>query len=218
MSQRRAAPLAAAALLTGAALVVVAGLRHPLLGGGGPGQLAIVAATAGWRAIHLALIAGEVLLVAGVIGLALSQADTGGAGATRGGALLFALGIGLALIQILFMGGAATALATAYVRAEPGLAATQAAFTYDMLHPFAQLAGRAGEFTVGLGVAVLGWGVAAGRRLPRWLGAAGVAAGCGCAAWAVVTPEHASMLMAGMGLVAAWAVACGGVLFARPHD
>ena len=112
----------------------------------------------------------------------------------------------------------ATALATAYVRAEPGLAATQAAFTYDMLHPFAQLAGRAGEFTVGLGVAVLGWGVAAGRRLPRWLGAAGVAAGCGCAAWAVVTPEHASMLMAGMGLVAAWAVACGGVLFARPHD
>jgi hypothetical protein len=209
MSARWSVGLVPLALLVGGALLAVAGARHPLASGDGPAQLTTISATAGWRAIHLALLLGQVLVVAGVIGVALRHAESAGAAAARGGALLFTFGVGVALIQILFMGGAAAALAAAYARGEPGLTATQAAFMFDMFHPLAQLAGRAGEFAIGLGAATLGWGVVRGRRLPRGLGVAGVAAGAACSLWAVVTPEDAPLLMAGVGVVTAWAAACG---------
>lgn len=208
-------PLAtAAALLLGAVCVAGSGLRHPLLVGDGPAQLATIGAEPLWHMIHLALIVGEVLLVAGVMGVALECSAAGRGGPGWAGAVVFALGVGLALTQIFFMGGAAMSLAAAYARGEPGLAATQAVFTYDMLHPSAQLAGRGGEFAMGLGLAVLGWGVAAVPSY-RWLGIGGVGAGGACAAWALATPERAPMLMAGVGLVTIWAATCGAVLLAR---
>jgi hypothetical protein len=208
----RRPPVAPLALVAGALLVAGAGLAHPLLTGDGPAQLAIIAATRAWRAIHLALVAGEILLVAGVAGVSLRHADTAGAGATRAGALLFALGVALSLIQILFMVGAGSALAAVYVRGGAGLAATQAVFAYDVLHPFAQVAGRAGELTLGLALATLGWGTLAGGRWPRWVGYGGVAAGVACAAWALGVRETDPRLMAGVGLVAAWAFVGGVVM------
>src|SRR6266513_1991449 len=45
-------------LLAGSLLVSAAGLMHPILKGDGATQLATVAATAGWRAIHWVLLAG----------------------------------------------------------------------------------------------------------------------------------------------------------------
>jgi len=212
MSHPRQSFASGIALLAGALLVTVVGLCHPMLTGDGPAQLATIAATSAWRAVHLALIAGEILLVAGVAGFALRHADTPCAGTTRAGALLFALGVALALIQILFMVGAASALAAAYVRAYPGIAATQAVFMYDMLHPFAQVAGRAGESALGLALATVGWGTVNGGVLPRWLGYGGVAAGVLCALWAVGVPESDPRLMAGVGLVTLWALASGLVL------
>ncbi|HXF95625.1 MAG TPA: hypothetical protein VNI61_05940, partial [Gemmatimonadales bacterium] len=173
----RASRVSSLSLLSGALLVGVAGLRHPLLAGEGPQQLAVIAAASGWRAIHLALILGFVLVVAGLVGVALRHGETAGSGAARAGALLAVLGYGVALVGVLFMAGAAPALARAYAAAEPGLAATGAVFVYDMLHPFATLALRAGEFAVGLSTWALGWGVLRGGVLPRGLGVGGAGAG-----------------------------------------
>ena len=212
MSHPRLSFIAGLTLLAGALLVGGAGLCHPLLSGDGPGQLETIGATAAWRAVHLSLIAGEILLVAGVAGFALRHADTPGAGVTRAGALLFALGVGLALLQILFMVGAASALAGAYARGYPGIAATQAVFMYDMFHPFAQIAGRSGELALGLALAVIGWGTVRGGLLPRWLGYSGVVAGVLCALWALGIREDDPRLMAGVGLVTVWALVSGVVL------
>lgn len=212
MGHPRLPSVAGPALLAGALFVAVAGLCHPMLSGDGPAQLETIVATSAWRAVHLALIAGEILLVAGVAGFAIRHADSPGAGAARAGALLFAFGVALALIQIMFMVGAASALAGAYARGYPGIAATQAVFMYDMFHPFAQVAGRAGEFALGLALATLGWGTLSGGILPRWLGYGGVAAGVLCALWAVGVRESDPGLMAGVGLVTVWALAGGLVL------
>src|SRR5207237_10233710 len=52
-----------------------------------------------------------------------------------------------------------------------------AAVVFDILRPFALDAQRVGGFALGLATALFGWGVLDGKVLPRWLGAAAVAAG-----------------------------------------
>ncbi|MGH7699743.1 MAG: DUF4386 family protein [Gemmatimonadales bacterium] len=200
----------ALSLLAGALLVGSGGLRHPLLTGEGPAQLAAIARTAGWNGIHLALAFGFVLVVAGLVGVALQHGDTRGAGAARTGIPLAVLGYGTALVGVLFMAGAAPELAAAYTTAQPGLAATEAVFVYDMLRPAATMALRVGEFAIGLSMWAYGWAVLDGRLFPRWLGWFGVGAGAVCALWAVVMSPDAAILMGGMAPVTVWQVLVGG--------
>jgi hypothetical protein len=202
-------------LLAGALLVGVAGARHPLLSGDGAAQLGDIAAASGWRGIHLALVFGMILVVAGLVGVALRHGETAGSAAARAGVVLGVLGYGTALVGVLFMTGSAAHLAETYAAAGPSLTGTQAVFVYDMLRPFAAMALRAGEFAIGLAIWSLGWGVVDGGVLPRWLGRFGVAAGVVCAVWAVVINEHAAMLMGGMALVTVWQVVVAGVMAGR---
>lgn len=192
--------------------MAIGGLLHPLLTGDGAEHLGTIAATAAWRGLHLALAGGFVLLTAGVASVAAGQMDPG-ARVAHAGALIFALGAGLALMQILFMLGSGVALASIYSRGDPGLSATNAVFVYDVIHPFAQASGRVGQFAAGLGLAVLGRALGGGS-LPSWLGHAALGAGAGCAVWAVLVHEGDPRSMGGMGLVTVWAVVCGATLFA----
>lgn len=212
---RRVLSVSALSLLAGALLVGVAGLRHPLLSGDGAAQLAAIAGTAGWRGIHLALVFGMVFVVAGLVGIALAHGETPGWAAARAGILLAVLGYGVTLVGVLFMTGAAPRLAAAYSQGEPGLAATEAVFLYDMLRPFATSSLRVGEFAIGLSAWAFGWGGLDGRLFPRWLGWLGVAAGAACALWAVVMNEEAARLMGGLAPVTAWQVLAAGVMM-RP--
>jgi hypothetical protein len=166
--------------------------------------------------MHLALVVGFVLLVTGVAAVAARQADPG-ARLARVGASVYALGAVLALMQILFMVGSGVALAAVYSRGDPGLSATQAVLVYDVLHPFAQISGRAGQFAAGLGLAIVGRAVAGGS-LPRWLGHAALGAGALCALWALLVHEADPRSMGGMGLVAVWSVVCGVTLFAARRE
>ena len=193
-------------LLAGALLVGVAGLRHPLLDGDGAAQLTAIAASPAWRGIHLSLVFGTVLLVAGLVGVALRHSETAGSAAARAGILLAVLGYGTALVGMLVMTGSATRLAAAYVAGQPGLAGTEAVFFYDMIRPFATIALRGGEFGVGLSVWSFGWALWDGRVFPRWLGMFGVLAGVVCAVWAVLSHEDAARLMGGLALVTVWQV------------
>ncbi|HEX9703715.1 MAG TPA: hypothetical protein VGA20_00520 [Gemmatimonadales bacterium] len=202
-------------LLAGALLVGVAGVRHPLLQGDGAAQLATIAATPGWRGIHLSLVFGIVLVVAGLVGVALKHGETAGSAAARAGILLGVLGYGTALVGVLVMSGSATRLAAAYMAAQPGLAATEAVFFYDMIRPFAAMALRVGEFGIGLSMWSFGWAVWDGRVLPRWLGMVGVLAGVACTVWAVVVNEEAARLMGGLALVTVWQLAVAAWFAAR---
>jgi hypothetical protein len=198
-------------LLAGAVLVGSAGARHPLLEGDGATQLATIAAAASWRGIHLSLVFGVMLVVAGLAGVALQHGETAGSAAARAGILLAVLGYGTMLVGVLVMTGSATKLAATFAAARPGLAATDAVFVYDMIRPFAAMALRSGEFAIGLSTWALGWAVWDGRIFPRWLGMFGVVAGVTCTLWAVVLPEEAALLMGGLVLVTLWQAGTAGV-------
>jgi hypothetical protein len=204
------------ALIAGALLVGVAGLRHPMLQGDGAAQLTLIAATPSWRAVHWAIAFGYVLVVTGLVGVLARLAPTAGAGAARTGMFVSAFGYLTDLIGVLFMLGAASALAAAFRAGEPGLAATHAVFVFDMLHPAARAALRIGAFAVSLGLISLGWGVVTGGALPRWLGWGGVVGGAAGVAAAVLLSEHAPYVIAGVGLATVWQLAAGVMLLARP--
>jgi len=201
-------------LLAGSLTVGIAGLRHPTLVGDGADQLTLIAATAPWRAIHWAFAAGYVAVVAGLAGLAVRHAGTPGDRPAHIGALTAVLGYAISLVGVLFMLGAAAALADAYARGEPGLSSTYAVFAYDMLHPMAQAAIRVGAAAVSLGLYAFGWAAVRGGVLPRWLGFAGVASGVAGMAAAVVAAPDTAGLVAGVALATAWQAVAAVVVLA----
>ena len=213
MSQEARPWFYALTLLAGSLTVGIAGVRHPMLVGDGADQLTLIAATSAWRTIHWAFAAGYVAVVAGLAGLAARHAGTPGDRAARIGALTAAFGYAVSLVGVLFMLGAAAALADAYARGAPGLSGTHAVFVYDMLHPTAQAAIRVGAAAVSLGLYCFGWAVVRSGVLPRWLGMAGVGSGIAGVAAAVVAAPDTATLVAGVALATAWqAVAAIGVL------
>ncbi len=195
------------ALLAGTLLLAAAGLWHPVLEGDGAAQLGRIAATPAWRTIHLALLLGIALVVAGLSGVAGRHAAGPGEQPARASLVLAVLGYVALALNVAFMTGAGTALAAAYARSDTGLTATQAVFVFDMLHPFGLVVQRFGAVVVGLSTYALGWAVVTGGVFPRWLGWVGVVAGglgvLGALAW----NENARQVLAGVALATVWQAA-----------
>lgn len=203
-------------LVLGALLVGVAGLFHPMLEGDGPAQLDVIAATAAWHTIHWAFLFGFPLVIAGLAGVSSRHGGTPGEGATRIGICLAVFAYAVAVVGILFMAGAAPALADAYHRADLGLAATHAVFGYDMLRPFAQGSIRAAAFAISLATYAYGWGVVSGGVAPRALGFAGVGLGVIGAVVAVALPESNAYVVLGTALATLWQLGAGAWLLLPP--
>ena len=199
-------------LLAGSLLVSVAGLMHPMLEGDGATQLGTVAATAGWRAIHWALLFGFPLMYAGLIGVALRHGDTPGSAPARAGILLAGFAFAVWALNVLFMVGAGWQLAHAFTTSDKALTATHAVFLYDMLHPAGLAAERLATFTLGLVAYVFGWAILNGQVYPRWLGWAAFAVAVTNAAVAVGFDEFSPNLYYGQALFVAWLVATAAVM------
>src|SRR2546430_8909566 len=177
-------------LLAGSLLAIVAGALHPdIAGQDGPSQLAAIAQSRAWPAIHWAFLFSFPLALIGLAGVVVRHVGTPGESATRAGVLLAAFAYALWVVIVAFMGGAGWALARSFAMADAGMTATRAAFVFDMLRPFALEAQRVAGFALGLATALLGWGVLDGRTLPRWLGCGGGAAGVGGGVLALVFRE-----------------------------
>ncbi len=202
-------------LLVGSLLFAIAGLMHPLLTGDGAAQLATVAATESWRAIHWSLLFGFPLMYVGLVGVALRHGETPGSAPARAGIQLAAFGFGVWTLNVLFMAGAGWQLARAYATADTGLAGTHAVFVYDMLHPAGLAAERLATFTLGLVAYVFGWAVLNGRVYPRWLGWAAFAVAVVNAAVAVAFDEFSPNLFYSQGLFVTWLVAMAVVMLAE---
>src|SRR5438128_3584273 len=164
-------------LVVGSLLVIVAGTLHPDLAGDGAAQLTTIAQCRAWRAIHWTFLFSFPLSLTGLAGLVGRHASTPGEHAGRAGLIVGGFAYGAWLLTVAFMGGAGWALARSFATGEPGLAATDAVFLYDMLRPFALTAQRAAAFALGIATYLFCRGVRTGRRLRHWLSAAGVAAG-----------------------------------------
>lgn len=211
----RRSPFFGLCMVAGALLIGIAGLFHPVLSGDGVAQLSAIARSAAWRTIHWALAFGLPLLYAGLIGVALRHSDTPAGNQARAGVMLASFAFAVWAINILFMVGAGTQLAHAYIVADPGLTATRAVFLYDMLHPFGLAAERLATFALGLSLYVYGWTVINGRAWPRWLGWAAISVGGGCMVLGILVAETSVYLYYGQALVVAWCAIAGVLMIAE---
>lgn len=201
-------------LVAGSLLVGVSALFHPILVGDSTAQLTAIAATRGWRVIHLAIAFGYVLVVAGLAGVSGLDAVKREELAVRIGACLSIFGYAVSLVGVLFMLGAAHAMAGTYQQ-PAGQRAIDVAFLYDLLHPFALAALRVGAFAVSVGIGALGWAVKAGRSWPSWLGGLALAAGFAGAIVALFFSEHSPAIVMGIGLAVVWQLVVGVWLLKR---
>lgn len=202
-------------LLVAAALLVgFAGLGHPILVGDSATQLATIADTEGWRAIHWSICFGYVMAIAGLSGVAGVHAESRGAMLIRAGMCLVIFGYTTSAIGVLFMLGAAYGIAESYVEAVRAPAA-DAILLFDALHPFALAALRLGGFAISVGVCALGAGLTRGQLWRGWIGSLGMAAGATGAALTAVLPESSPAIAAGVGLATIWQLVLGALLLTR---
>jgi len=153
------------ALLLGAALLGVGAAFHPILPAEPENQLRLIAATWYFRPVHLAMLAGSGLIIAGVwtralMGRAASQPPA----ALLGALALVSLGLAFNAIDIAFMGGAGTHMAQQFVAGRGEMATA-----FDALHMVGLMTARFGNFLVALGALVLGWVEWQDATSPRWM-------------------------------------------------
>jgi hypothetical protein len=203
-------------LLVGSVLAAAAAVAHPNLAGDGAAQLATIAGCDAWRAIHFAFLFSFALSLTGLVGVVGKHAGTPGEGAARAGVIVGTLAYAGWLVVVAFMGGAGWALARSYAGAQPGPAAANAVFLYDMIQPFALVAQRTAGFALGISTCLFGWAVIDGKVLPRALGIGAVAAGVLSTALALVFREDTKADQAAFVLPVLWQLVTGIVVLRLP--
>jgi len=190
----------AVALLVGTALLGVGAVLHPMLPADVPGQLRMIAAAPTFRAVHLAMLCGSGLIIAGVwTRLFLGEPVT--PTPLIGALVLVCAGLCFNAIDIAFMGGAGWHLATAYVAGQSEMAPL-----FEALHRFGLLAARFGNFLVALGALLLGFAERADPASPRWMAWLAWIAAAGGLAGVVLVPEASLLMLTAVTLIAGWSV------------
>lgn len=186
-------------LLGGTALLGVGAMLHPLLPGDAGAELTMIAGAPRFRSIHLAMLAGSGLIMAGVWVRALACRP--GEGFRFGIAFgLIDLGLALNAYDIAFMARAGTHLAASYATGI-GMAAP----LFDALHDVGLMYARFGNFVVALGAIMLGAAELPTRRISAvlaWGAAAGGLIG-------LAFPESSLLILAPIALLSAWQVVTG---------
>ena len=204
----------AIALLLGMILLGFGAAVHPMLAGSAESQLRTMAETPGWRTMHLLMLAGSGLLIAGIwVRLvtdrpATAQTDTmlGSAPATIGlliaALALIALGLAINALNIGFMAGAGTHMAEQFAAGR-----TEVAPLFDATHPIGLVAARFGNFIVALGAVLLGWVEWQDASRPRWLAWLAWAAAAGGFVGVVFFNEASRVALAAVALLSGWELA-----------
>jgi hypothetical protein len=190
----------AVALLVGTALHGLGALLHPVLAGDGATQLRTIADMAHWRELHLAMLAGSGLVVAGVW-VRLVEDRTFVRAPLVAALTLISIGVTINALNIAYMAGAGWHMATQFAAGDSTMGPL-----FDATHPIGLMAARFGNFIVALGALVLGWGEwrdAEPRRLDAvlaWTAAIGGLVG------AIFFEESSRIALAAVALLSGWQV------------
>jgi hypothetical protein len=138
-------------LIAGAALLGLGASFHPVLGGkDAAAQLALMAGTSYWRTIHLVMLVGSALIIAGVwVRGIIGARDVPPLVCAL---VLISVGYTLNALNIAYMAGAGTHMATMFAAGR-----TEMASVYDATHPIGQMSARFGNLLVSIAALVLGW-------------------------------------------------------------
>jgi len=203
----------AIALLLGMILLGYGAAVHPMLAGGPETQLRTIADTTHWRTMHLLMLAGSGLLIAGiwvrlvtdrpmVVAQSVSATATAFNGPLVAALALIALGLAINALNIGFMAGAGTHMA-----AEFAAGRTEVAPLFDATHPIGLVAARFGNFIVALGALALGWVESQDPTRPRWLAWLAWAAAAGGFFGVIFFNEASRIALAAVALLFGWELA-----------
>lgn len=193
--------LLAVAMLCGAALLGIGAAFHPMLAGDAAAQLRTIEATSYWRVLHLAMLAGSGLLIAGIwVRLLTDRAAT----VAPLVAVLAIITVGLALnaLNIAFMAGSGTHMAALYAGGR-----TEMQNVFEATHPIGLMAARFGNFVIALGALALGWVEWREPSQPRWLAWLAWLAAAGGFVGVGFFDEASRFALAAVALLSGWEVA-----------
>ena len=194
----RLARALAVALLVGTVLLGIGAAVHPVLVGDAAAQLTRIAATPYWRAIHLMMLAGSALIIAGVWVRLLDRTGPAAAAAIA----LVALGVSLNALNIAYMAGAGTHMAALFYAGR-----TEMGAVFEATHPIGLMAARFGNLVVALGAIALGWAEWQDPTRPRWLAVLAWIAGAGGLVGVLFFDESSPLTLAAVALLSGWMVA-----------
>jgi hypothetical protein len=199
-------------LLVGMVLLGYGAAVHPMLAGGPEAQLRTIAGTAHWRTMHLLMLAGSGLIIAGIwvrlVTDGPSRDDRSSASAAPFNApllaamALIALGLAINALNIAFMAGAGTHMAQEFAAGR-----TEIAPLFDATHPIGLVAARFGNFIVALGALALGWVESHDATRPRWLAWLAWAAAAGGFVGVLFFDEASRVALAAVALLSGWELA-----------
>lgn len=203
------ARLLAIALLLGTALLGIGAVFHPMLAGDAASQLRTMATTPYWRAVHLTLLAGSGLVIAGVwVRLLVDRVPSG----TLVAALaMITTGVALNALDIAFMAGSGSRMATLFAAGDAGMSTI-----YDVTHPSVLMAARFGNFIVALGAVALGGIEWRDPSRPRWLAWLAWIAAVGGFVGVFFFDDPSRLVFAAVALLSAWEVATALLSLRRP--
>lgn len=203
------ARLLAIALLLGTALLGVGAAFHPMLVGDAGAQLRTMATTPYWRAVHVTMLAGSGLVIAGVWVRLL--ADRAASSALVAALAIVAVGIALNALDIAFMAGSGTRMAALFAAGHGEMPSL-----YDVTHPSVLMAARFGNFIVALGAVALGVIEWRDPSRPRWLAWLAWIAAAGGFVGVFFFDDPSRLVFAAVALLSAWEVATALLSLRRP--
>ena len=203
------ARLLAIALLLGTALLGVGAVFHPMLTGDAAEQLRIITATPYWRAVHLTLLGGSGLVIAGIwVRIATDRAVSS---ALVAALAIITIGVTLNALDIAFMADSGTRMA-AYLAAGH----VEMPTLYDVTHASFLLAARFGNFIVAVGAIALGVIEWRDPSRPRWLAWLAWIAAAGGFVGVFFFDDPSRLVFAAVALLSAWEVATALLALRRP--
>jgi hypothetical protein len=185
-------------------LLGIGAVMHPVLDGTPEAQLRMIAAMPFWRPMHLLMLAGSGLLIAGVWLRVIGDrtAATSFNGPLIAAIALISLGLAINALNIGFMAGAGTHMAEQFTAGR-----TEMAPLFYVTHPIGLIAARIGNFIVALGALALGWVEWQDASRPRWLAWLAWAAGAGGIVGVVFFDEASRIALAAVALLSGWQLA-----------
>ena len=197
----RLSTLLAVLLLLGSALLGVGAVLHPVLTGRAADDLRLMAATPGWRTIHLLMLAGSGLVI---VGIWVRATDIPMASSLASFAALTVIALGLAInaLNIAYMAGSGTHLAAMYQAGNSDVGTL-----FEVTHPIGIMAARFGNFIVALGALALGWVEWQDTSRPRWFAWLAWLAAAGGFIGVLFFDEASRVALAAVALLSGWEIA-----------
>ena len=214
--------IGAVAAVLGAVLAGVGNLLHPITPRDDQvGVAQVIASSERWTFVHVVIIAGVILMLAGLLGIRVSLAGGGSTDAlVRLGMYAATIGTTIGLILLILDGVAAKQLADQWAAApEPALPVALGLVSASETVNFA-LGGLFNLSFAGIPFILFGLAVARSTTYPRWLGWVGFGAGIGSTAAGLVqaftgTPTTTSLVLTIIGptVITLWLVVMGTLLW-----